>query len=243
MFSRVLMLLAASLTIAGTVAGLMLKVMVENQNESILQELSLFSDLMLEQVDTEELEKIKTLDDYEGESYFRVKKPLDDMTEQSYKNGIYYYYMIYTGENHEILGVLDFENTLTSRHPYSEWGDNVYTRVLTDEKTEYVLNDTSAYGTWSFSLKPIRGEDGAVIGVLETGLNTDYIKSGQAALVRDVMLTLFVSVAVIIMFVLEMLFFAADWGARYRFTGEKQDVTQYIPLRTAVFLIYLADSL
>lgn len=234
------MVLCACLCIAVTVSALVLRFMLEKQEEDTMRELDLFSELLLKKVDAEGISRLRGPKDYRSAAYQKVKEPLDDMIEASYGSGIFYYYVLYRGGDGKLGAILDYEDTLAVGQPVYEWGDNVYTAAVLKGEEAAVYGDVSAYGTWSFVLRPVWSRDHKVSAVLETGINMDAYKEKQKELLFNVAVTVAVSVVVIVMFLLEVIFWMAVPMAKRKRTTH---VTEYVPLRTAAFLMYAADSL
>lgn len=237
---RVAMVLTASLLCTGTILTVVLKTMIAQQNETTIQGLDLIANLLIEEIDVDGLTRIQKLDDYKSEVFREVKEPLDRTIDTCYDQGSYYYYTIYKAGDGYVDGVMDYEETLTTRHPAYEWGDNYYTEVLEKGTVTKVNRETSAYGTWTFVLYPIRDEQGNIVAAIEVGVNMDDIQQEQQVFLRELLLTTGAAVIVIIMLLLEFLFFLSEGKGLWRGT---EDPSEYIPLRTMIFLLYMASSL
>lgn len=234
------MVLCASVLVGSIASSLVIKVMLEQQENTTLQELNLFGELLADEVDTQKLGQVRTLGDYKSEAFLSVKEPLDEMISRSYDNGIYYYYILYRGADEQLCGIMDYENTVDTGQPVYEWGDNDYTRAYTEGREAQVYADVSAYGTWSFVLKPVYDENGEVCSVLEVGMNMDDFVEKKNALVLEVIFTVAVSIIVVIMFLMELILLVSNWLRRRRSISS---VTEFVPLRTVIFFTYMADSL
>lgn len=240
---RVIIVLVVSLLISILVSYLILSSMLTNQNETIMKELNSFCDIMIETTDTENLVEIKSIDDYKGEEFNSVKDGLDNLIRKSYDSGLYYYYAIYTTDGETIFCVMDFEDTVTSRHPVYPYGYEGYTEVLTNGDNIEVSSDISSYGAWSFVLKPIYDDNGNIIALMEVGTSLDQILANQRELIFEIAITVVSTVVVIIMFMLEVIFFMSFSDKRKRFAKAELDITDAVPLRTLIFITYLADSM
>lgn len=237
---RIVMVLTASVLCTTTVSIFMIRSMTEEQNNTMLQQLDLFAELMLQKIDVDGLCSLERIDDYQSETYNRVRKPLDEMVDTAYENGDYYYYTIYSGDGTYINAILDYEQTLTTKHPAYEWGDNLYTQVFLEGKSVQVPAETSAYGTWTFVIHPIQNSQGETVAILEIGTNVDDVKREQWELQREILFTSIISAIVIIMLLLEVLFLFSTWSAGKK---ESDKPTSYVPLRTIIFMIYMSSSL
>ncbi len=237
---RIVMVLSGSILCTAVVSVFMLRSMAENQDDIMLQRLDLFADLMMQELDIEGLISLERIDEYQSESYCQIREPLDKMVDTAYENGSYYYYTIYVRDGKYINAVLDYERTLTTKHPTYEWGDNVYTQVLQSGERVQMPRENSAYGTWTFVLHPIRNAQGENIGLLEIGTNVDDVKREQRSLQREILFTAIISAIVIIMILLEVLFLFSNWSAA---KADIDSPTTYVPLRTIIFMIYLSSCL
>lgn len=237
---RIAMVLIASLLCTGTILTVVLKTMSARQNETTLRELDLMANLLIQELDVDRLTEIRKLSDYKNEEFQTVKEPLDRTIDTCYEQGAYYYYTIYIAGDGYVDAVMDYEETLTTRHPAYEWGDNYYTQTLTDGTINRVSRETSAYGTWTFVLYPVRNSQGETVAELEVGMNMDDLQQEQAVFLRELLFTTGAAVIVIIMLLLEFLFFLSSGKGLWKGT---ENPAEFVPLRTLIFLMYMASSL
>jgi predicted MFS family arabinose efflux permease len=242
---RILIVIIASICVTATVSYTTLSTLIEIQNNTVMKELNLFGDMLIKKIDVEKMKAIDDISDYQKEEYTAVKSTLDAMVDMAYKNGSYYYYGIYVADEDIVYAALDYEDTVTTRHPFypNDPDDNGYAYVLYSGEEAEVSADVSSFGSWSFVLKPIFDADGNVVSLLEVGVNLDEQMQTQRALTWEVILTVFSVTAVLVMTVIEVIFFL-------KFRGEKQararvSAPGYLlyPLRTLTFIAFLADCM
>lgn len=241
--SKVLMSLTITFSMGFLVSCIILNQNLENQKTNTLREMNLFADILIDQIDTEKFASIKELSDYQSKNYCDVKENLDKNVDASYNNGLYYYYIIFVLDDKKINGVLDYEDTLTTRHPTYMLGDAGYTEAFLDGKEYKVVNDVSAYGTWSFVLKPVRDAKGDIIAVMEVGINCDTATAERNTIIKDIIITVFIAAAVIMMFVMEVTFLSLTWNKSRKLPREQQDISEYSPLRIIIFFMYVSDAM
>lgn len=241
-FQKSIIIIMVSLSIAALVVYLTLSTMLQFVNQNVMKELNLFCEIMVENTDVETLSEIEAISDYRGPAYSKIKDQLDEIVDTSYNNGLYYYYVLYRHDEKMIYGVMDYEDTMTAHHPFYNWGDNGYTEVFKENKSIEVSNDVSSYGTWSFVLKPITDQEGNVVAVMELGVNNDEIQKTQTLLIKEIMLTIICSVVVMIIIMLEVVFYLT-----FRDRKAKAETNNFsslkIPVRSIIFVTFLADSM
>lgn len=240
---RITLIVVPSLIIAIIISGMLITKLLHTQTIMTMRNIKLFSDILLEDLDTSKLEKIQRISDYEKEDYASLKDKADELVRTSYDNGLYYYYTVYKGDGNSIKAVFDYEQTFPVNYPICEYGDNAYTDVMRDGETIEVNDEVSSYGAWSYILSPIYSESGVVIGILEVGTNMDNIHKEQKALIYEVLFTILTTVVVIIMFIIEIIFLISHMEKKNKVGNDEINSAVHYPLRSILFIIYLVDSM
>lgn len=239
---RVTLIILACITVAFMISYTLVRRNLEINTTSSADKTDLFSKILMEELDENSLEAITGSSDYRNDAYSRLKNDLDKCAWESYEKGDYYYYIIYVLDGENISGVMDFEDTTPCYYPAFAYGDEPYTQVLdTGETISY--SENSAYGAWTFVLTPIRHSNGEIFGVLEVGQNLDYLNREQAAMIRNLIISVAVCTVVVVMLLLEIVFFLKYLEKRRNTPKEELDPTDTIPFRTLMFLSYLVDSM
>jgi len=238
---RLLIVLSVAACISVLVIYITLNAMIERQTKTTMEQLNLFDDVLVRSTDVEKLAKIDSLSDYRDENYNAVKAPLDDFVDKTYDNGLYCYYILYEADESTIYVVMDYESTSLTRHPVYEWGEPIYTDAFVTKEPVEVGGDLSSYGSWMFVLKPIFDSQGNVAAVMEVGANLDAFNAENAALIWNLILTVASVAVVLLMLILEVIFFAEYRDKRL--SGGTLAVSERFPLRTMAFLVYMADCL
>lgn len=242
LFQRMAIVLGVSLCMGCLVGYITITQMVSNQKATVMEQLNLFCDILVENTDTEALANIDSLADYKGEDFNQVKEPLDALTRMGYENGMYYYYAIYSTDGEIIYTIMDFEETLPARYPVYAYGEEGYTEVLADGESVEFGGDVSSYGSWAFVLKPIRDAAGTPIAIMEVGTNLDDLDSQIQELVKEVALTILSMAVVLLMIIVEIIFYA-EHRERKRKNLALPGLAAQFPLRLLIFLAYLVDCM
>lgn len=242
LFQRMAIVLGVSLCMGCLVGYITITQMVSNQKATVMEQLNLFCDILVENTDTEALANIDSLADYKGEDFNQVKEPLDALTRMGYENGMYYYYAIYSTDGEIIYTIMDFEETLPARYPVYAYGEEGYTEVLAEGESVEFGGDVSSYGSWAFVLKPIRDAAGTPIAIMEVGTNLDDLDSQIHALVKEVALTILSMAVVLLMIIVEIIFYA-EHRERKRKNLALPGLAAQFPLRLLIFLAYLVDCM
>lgn len=242
LFQRMAIVLGVSLCMGCLVGYITITQMVSNQKATVMEQLNLFCDILVENTDTEALANIDSLADYKGEDFNQVKEPLDALTRMGYENGMYYYYAIYSTDGEIIYTIMDFEETLPARYPVYAYGEEGYTEVLAEGESVEFGGDVSSYGSWAFVLKPIRDAAGTPIAIMEVGTNLDDLDSQIQELVKEVALTILSMAVVLLMIIVEIIFYA-EHRERKRKNLALPGLAAQFPLRLLIFLAYLVDCM
>lgn len=242
LFQRMAIVLGVSLCMGCLVGYITITQMVSNQKATVMEQLNLFCDILVENTDTEALANIDSLADYKGEDFNQVKEPLDALTRMGYENGMYYYYAIYSTDGEIIYTIMDFEETLPARYPVYAYGEEGYTEVLAEGESVEFGGDVSSYGSWAFVLKPIRDAAGTPIAIMEVGTNLDDLDSQIQELVKEVALTILSMAVVLLMIIVEIIFYA-EHRERRRKNLALPGLAAQFPLRLLIFLAYLVDCM
>lgn len=242
LFQRMAIVLGVSLCMGCLVGYITITQMVSNQKATVMEQLNLFCDILVKNTDTEALANIDSLADYKGEDFNQVKEPLDALTRMGYENGMYYYYAIYSTDGEIIYTIMDFEETLPARYPVYAYGEEGYTEVLSDGESVEFGGDVSSYGSWAFVLKPIRNAAGEPMAIMEVGTNLDDLDSQIQELVKEVALTILSMAVVLLMIIVEIIFYA-EHRERKRKNLALPGLAAQFPLRLLIFLAYLVDCM
>lgn len=242
LFQRMAIVLGVSLCMGCLVGYITITQMISNQKATVMEQLNLFCDILVENTDTEALANIDSLADYKGEDFNQVKEPLDALTRMGYENGMYYYYAIYSTDGEIIYTIMDFEETLPARYPVYAYGEEGYTEVLAEGESVEFGGDVSSYGSWAFVLKPIRDAAGTPIAIMEVGTNLDDLDSQIQELVKEVALTILSMAVVLLMIIVEIIFYA-EHRERKRKNLALPGLAAQFPLRLLIFLAYLVDCM
>lgn len=241
-FGRMALVVVSSVIVAAIASYSSISSMMANQDRLIMDSMQIFAESLSQQVDGEELKRLGRLSDYHSADYMEIKDRLDQMILTSYEHEAYYYYVIYTTDGKTINCLMDYEDTTVCGQPIYEFGDNEYTQVMVTGET-YTVSETSSYGSWMFTLLPVRDDSGAVTAVLEVGSGLDKAVREKRELVMENIITVICSCGVMIMLVLECVFVLSFFEKRKGISKEQWDITQQMPIRLMVFLVYMTDSM
>lgn len=241
-FQRMVIVLFVSLCVGGLVSYITISSMIKTGQQKAMEQLNLFDDILVQSVNVDALEQIDSLADYRSDAYMQVKEPLDRLTAMTYNSNNYYYYIVYVTDGKAIYSVMDYEDTLTARHPMYAYGTPGYTDVLTEGTAQEVIGEVSSYGSWSFVIKPVRDKEGSPVASIEVGVNLDYMNAQNRALSMEILMTVLSAAVVLIMLIMEILFYL-EHREQFIMRPEELPVGRRFPLRTLLFLTFLADCM
>ncbi len=242
---RVILIVAASLTVAFVLSYALLNQILQSDTTASERQVSLISELLSDSIDTVSLAEIDEPSDYATEAFKKVKEPLDHYMQLAYERGDYYYYMIYRAlDGVNVCSIMDFEDCYPCMYPaYADDPETSdYARVIHTGE-EMLVSEISTYGAWTFLLSPIYDDSGEVIALLEVGQSLDAVQNRQNELKRELLINAAISTVVVTMLLLEVTFYFAFVERKRETPPEKLDKVDGVPLRTLMFIIYLADSM
>ena len=241
-FSRMALVVISSVIVAAIASYSSISSLMANHDRLVMDNMQVFAESLRQQIDSEKLKQLGEISDYHSDAYMNIKDKLDSMISASYEHEVYYYYVIYSTDGKSINCLMDYEDTTVCGQPIYEYGDNEYTQVLENGEA-YTVSEISSYGSWMFTLLPIRDHSGTIIAELEVGSSLDDAVKEKKELVIENIVTVICSCGVMIMLVLECIFALSFFEKRKGISREKWDITQQMPIRVMVFLVYVTDSM
>ena len=241
---RVALIIAVAMGVSFVLAFTLLNQFMETNTTSSEKQVTLFTELLEAEIskNTDALIELDSPADRSGKAFESLKAVLDAHTWKSYERQDYFYYILYRIVDGDVVMVMDFEDTMPCGRPMyvDDPEDNDYSAVMhTGEKI--LTSEISAYGAWTFQLTPIVGSDGGIVGELEVGRSLDSLQRKRDELRVDLLFNSATVTIVIAMLLLEVSFLIA-FNQHKRETWDL-DTTERIPVRTLMFMSYLADSM
>ena len=237
---RALLIMLASMGVAFVLSYSLLNQILAGNLSASTEKASMFAEILMSKVDVDALLSIQKPEDSDTQAFRDMKQELDAHVWASYSNGDYYYYLIWRRNDDVISCIMDFEGVHPSWEPSYEYGGNVYTDVL-ETGEGAASSEISSYGAWTFVLVPILDEDGNVVAELEVGQDLNELRRSQNRLQQDLLISVTISSIVVTMFLLELTFLLRS--LENKASDSLKDPTEQLPLRTLMFLSYVADSM
>ena len=239
---RVMLIILTCLAVFFILSYMLLSRLLDASTTASEKQTSLFSELLMLELEPEEVSQLGSPADHDTELYARIKAPLDKHIWNYYEKGEFYYYVIYRILDGKIAYLMDFEDTLPVTYPVYEDDpeDNVYAEVLHTGES-FVTSEISSYGAWTFMLSPIRDSEGNIIALLEVGQSLDAIERSQTELRRELLINAAVSTVVLTMLLLELIFLIGFLQKKMKL--DHLDDVESVPVRTIMFISYVADSM
>ncbi len=237
---RAVLIVLASLAGAFIVSYSLLNNIMTNSTDASETQVDLFSQYLMSRLDIGLLGKITGPENFRDENYNQLKDIMAEPVHKSYIDEEYYYYVIYRERNGYICAIMDYEESGPCWNPVYEGEDNIYAEVLRTGESASV-SEISAYGAWAFRLTPIRDKLGHMIAVLEVGQSLDAVERRQNELKREVIINTVIGTVVVAMLLIELAFLVGF--VQKRQSTALPDNTEKVPVRTLMFLSYLADAM
>ena len=242
---RMSVVVVAVILVSGFLAWSLIDSNHKKEDEWDVSSMKLFADMVINNTDTDLLDNIRTETAYGGSSYVDLRSTLDLLMAEAQEQGREYYYVFYGKENGKICYLLNYYDTVMCGEPVGKLDSEYYHDVL-EKRNAYALKTRDADGLWLYVLSPVVNEKDECVAVLEIGTDLSYGMSERKKQTIDVIINVFSSSAVMMMLIIEALFFMSF--AEKRRTELKKDptesnITGRIPLRTIILLTYMAVAL
>lgn len=242
-FRRMILVAIPSILVASFVAYSIISTTTESKKEKQIDELKLFSEVLASQVDMESLAQIRETADGDSDVFSSVKEPLDQMIDAAYEIEDYYYYILLRPyeEAGYIELIMDYEDNYPCRMPAYVWEDNEYVEALTTGKEVLVEGGVSSFGSWTYTLVPLRDSSGKVTELLEVGMNFDHLRKTLDESVKEICFGTAAGAVVVTMFVMELLFLIGYYEKKRALAPICAGIT--VPLRFITFTVYMTDCM
>ncbi len=217
----------------------------QNQKEDLwdVSDMKLVTDLVVNNLDVELLNDLKSESDYGGSSYMKLRDKLDLLMAEALEENKDYYYVFYRMQDGKLCYLLNFFDTVTCTEPCGLIDETYYLDVYKSRRS-YALKSQDHDGQWLYVLTPVENEDGECVAVLEIGTDLSYRTAERWSQTWNTALSVFCSSAVMMMLIVEVLFLLTFFEKKRDYKGEgKKDVTHQVPLRTITMLSYAAATL
>lgn len=240
--TRIALVVGSCIVVAVIASYSTITILLEKYDAVVMNNTKLFGESLRQQIDGDLLKQLDGPTDYRSVEYMNIKNRLDCLVEAGYESGVCYYYVIYNTDGETINSIMDYEDTTICCQPIYAYEDNEYAMVL-ETGESYTVSETSSYGSWIFKLMPIYDSEGNIVAELEVGLNLDNMVREKKDVMKDNIITVLCSCGVMIMLILECVFALSFFEKRRGTLKENRDITQQMPIRIMVFLVYVTDSM
>lgn len=190
----------------------------------------------------ERIESISQIGDYGSATYNRVRDLMSVYTESAYDAGIYQYTVIYKFKDNVLYGLMDYEDTITDMQPYGIYEGSDYQRAAEEKKVITVGGEANAFGTWMYSIAPIYNRKGEVVGLIDVGTELKREKEQMWALVKQVLISVIVTVVIILLLLTEGIYLSDYFERRIRAKALGNARAEVGYVRFLTFLLFFADS-
>ena len=238
---RMLVVVTAVVLVSCFVAWSLLSDTFKKEDEEDISGMKLFTDMVLNNLDTGLLNHIEWEYDYRGSSYMKMNEELNGFMERAYEDGRDYYYVLYDVKDGELRYLMNYYDSCTCGEPYNM--DAKYYLDAFENGTSYALKSRDADGFWLYVVSPVTDAHGENIAVIEIGTDLSYRQRARRDRTIENLLAIFCSAAVMMMLIVEALFLLTFMEHRRDNKGKKMLPANSIPLRTVAMLSYGASTL
>ena len=245
-FRKVAVVLVVAVAASSAAAWYFLTTTFAEENTRTMAQLEAMAAQIAAETDVEQLAELATPSDYKGDTFNQVKGRLDKVIDDGYQRGEYFYYLTFVHDDEFIYGVMDYEDTVRPGMVYDVYGAEGYTDVFETGEPILVEGEVTTWGAWTLLLQPVFDQAGNVAAIQEVGFNYDSQLLAQRETVIDTVLTIVFGAVVLVMLVIEAIYFQED--RKELREKRKRGVTNLqlcdtLPLRTITFLAFTMDCM
>lgn len=216
--------------------------MYSNQKQEIYSSLDVCSSMLNTYIKADNIQKIKSVVEYDDKDYLATKENLDKLMIASSNSNKNYYYSLYTKDIDNIDYLIDYGETAAIGTTL----DNSNKGAVYDAfegKPITIEEKKNQHGLCAVKLVPIFDKDSNTIAVLEVGSNIEQMKSKMYSSLLDNLFSTIVTSLVITMLILEVMFALSFFEQRRLIMEQYSDSTMALPLRTLTCISYMADAM
>lgn len=240
---RVVIVVLAVVVVSCFVAYSLMDELFSREEETLIDNMKLFAELMAEQTDTQAISRMEGESFYGTSAYKALRQPLDVMTAQAFQEGKYYRYTIYTVDDSGVYFVCDSDDDVMCGELY-DIRDASYYRKAVETGNSYALSTRDAEGSWISLLTPLKDSEGETAALLEVRMDMSLRNREKSAAIRNTVFNVFCTTAVVMMLILEGVLLLSFFERKQKLTiAERTDPTNMIPLRAMMFFTSTADAM
>ena len=242
---RMSMVVVAVLSVSCFLAWSLIYEEHKKEDDNDVSSMKLFADLVVNNIDTDLIEDLDSETAYGGSSYMQLKSMLNLLMAEALDQGKDYYYVLYDVKDGQLRYLMNYYDSVMCTEPLGEMDSSYYLDVYESRKS-YALKSRDSDGLWLYVITPVEDEQGNCDAILEVGMDLTFRISERRAQTGNIIINVFCSSAVMMMLIIEGLFFMTFVEKRREYLnspGKQSDVTRRIPLRTIVLLTYMAATM
>lgn len=246
-FYRSVVIVCAILLCAYLIGSSILTSFTNRYESEVFNNLSLLSQMISKEIDTERVANLNKPDDFLEEDYNALKLQIHGIFNNSSDpwNDMYYVslFKVIDEELFTVFYFTDYEGVYhKSQIPYKDTAyENAYkNNQISHEKF------TDIYGDWMYSTAPIYGKSGELIGVIEVGRDLNSFKTETERLLSLIVRSIAAILVVLILFITELAIIETVNENKKKMSLEKvNEISENdsLAVRPASFLIELAISI
>lgn len=245
-FRKIAVVILVAVVASSVVSWYLLSTTFAEENAVVMAQLEEISDEIVAETDLELVEQIHSSADYMGPAYSELKGRLDQVIDDGYERGEYFYFLTYVTDYDTIYALMDYEGSVRAWQTFDAYGVEIYTDVFETGEPQLIEGEVSTWGSWTLVLKPVFDKDGNVAAVQEVGFNFDNQVREQRETIANTILTILFGAIVLVMLMIEGIYFTEHRRKRkelLRRADVQPDQTDLVPLRTLIFLAFTVDCM
>ncbi len=211
---KILYTISSMIIIVAVATSLIVTIMISNfskrYEDVVIEKSSLMVQLISKGIDGDLFENIKSQKDFMGSDYQKIRNDLQgalNYNKDKWNSG--YYFAVYRLIDDAFCGFMYLSDEIGPTHPFMGWYEEdesipslAFHGDIAHEK------DQDEFGTWIYSMGPIKNSKGEVVAIIEIGTDLYSFNQENKKLVQGILLDVITMLIVLILTSVEIIYFA-----------------------------------
>ncbi|MBN2652843.1 MAG: MFS transporter [Spirochaetales bacterium] len=246
LFVRIITLVVAIVFASFLVSNLIINNFSTRYQNVLEEKLSQLVQTMSITADGDLYHDINSQTDYMNDSYSKIREKYHQSLNHNqdlWNNDIYF--AVYRVIDERLFGLMYLNDGIGPFHPFDYYEDPESGYRLANSGDVVTELDEDIYGTWLYALGPVKDSEGNIVGILEVGTDLYTLTLENKALIKKLIFDVATFLAILILFVIEMLYFKDLLNRKYHLkaTGNfSENYSDVMMVRPLTFLLFTSFS-
>ncbi|MBQ3565561.1 MAG: MFS transporter [Oscillospiraceae bacterium] len=196
---------------------------------SYQNETHLISKIAADTIDAENLEKIRTPEDYGSPAYRQLREEAENVINREYTYGENIYLNIIKLNDNRAYAMFYLDDSIGGYYPLSEYEHDMLAEVYRTGETGHTDDAADATGSYTYVLSPVFNKSGQVAGVVEVGMDLNAMHQDINDIMTDIIITLAMLIVICVFLMNEAVSFVQN-RSEYRAAERSNAIKERVPM-------------